>query len=281
MKKTLLIAAATLAAGVIAAQADSPVYSQNIVGYVNVNCASGGATPLSTPLDIVDSMGITNVATNVLSNPFNVGIGNGPLDNSMLLVWTGTKYQNYLFDANPDDAAALGQTFTGITDSYGNFVTPPVLGNGKGYFLIYNQITGFAPSNTVTYVGTVRGSVTGGLSNAVTITSSPMTSLTASGLPLGGGLLTGLGLTNLLAQGSLDSCTAQIPKINAKGLVAGYTVYLFDSNPQDAVDLGQTYTGITDLYGNFVPEPIITTGEAFLIINQGGTPLTWAQQVTF
>ena len=33
--KTLLLAAATLAIGVVCSQADAPIYSQNVVGYVN------------------------------------------------------------------------------------------------------------------------------------------------------------------------------------------------------------------------------------------------------
>ncbi len=39
MKKTLLIAAAALVAGVISS--DAQVYSANIVGYVNVACPAG------------------------------------------------------------------------------------------------------------------------------------------------------------------------------------------------------------------------------------------------
>ena len=39
--KTLAIAAATLAVGAISSQAQSPVYSQNVVGYVNVTITNG------------------------------------------------------------------------------------------------------------------------------------------------------------------------------------------------------------------------------------------------
>ncbi len=280
MKKTLLMAAAALAAGIISSQAQ-PVYSQNIVGYVNVNTKSGGATPLSTSLDMVDAGGNTNNATNVLSNPFNAGIGNGPLDASQLIVWNSTKFKVYLFDANPADAALLGQTFTGITDVNGNFVTPPVLGNGQGYYLFYTQIPGFPATNTVTFVGTVRGSITGGLSNTVVLASSPVTSFAASGLPLGGGLLTSLQLTNLLASGALDGDAIQVPKINVNGVAAGYNIYLFDSIPGDAVLLGQTFTGITDVNGNFVPEPVIPVGGSFLFQNNNGVSLNWKQQVSF
>ena len=276
--KSLLIAAATLAVGIISTQAQ--VYSQNIVGYVNLTSISGGATPLSTSLDMIDSNGNTNSATNILVNVFDVGIGNGPLDNSQLIIWNGTKFQTYYFDANPDDAAALSQTFTGITDVNGNFVTPPTLGVGKGYYLLYSQVSGFPSVRTNMYVGSVRGATDFGVSNNIVIPPSPLVSFTASGIPVGGGVLTGLGLTNLLATGALDSCNIQVPKIIG-GTAHGYTTYYFDSNPQDAIDQSQAYTGMTDVNGSFLPEPVIPTGGSFIFVNGSGTTLTWNQKVVF
>jgi hypothetical protein len=277
--KTLLIAtAAALAVGIISSQAQA-VYSQNIVGYVN-RVAPQGATPLSTSLDLVDSFGNTNnSATNALQNPYNATIGNGPLDSSELIVYTGTKFKAYLFDANPADAAALGQGYTGVTDQSGNFVPAPNLGNGVGYYLLYSQVSGFPASNTVTQVGSVRGATSTGITNTVVLPSSPFTSFAASGLPLGGGFLTGLQFTNLLSQGVLDSCEIQVPKINANGVAQGYTVYLFDSNPADAAALSQPFTGITDQSGNFVTEPQIPVGGSFVFQNGSGAPINLVQTV--
>jgi hypothetical protein len=183
----------------------------------------------------------------------------------------------YLFDANPADAAALGQTFTGITDVNGNFVTPPTLGNGTGYYLKYSQISGFPTNYIATVAGSVRGVTSTTISNSVAITVNPVISLIGSGLPLGGGLLTDLQLTNLLSQGVLDGDEIQIPKLNVAGNLAGYTVYLFDSNPADAAALGQTYTGITDANGNFVTQPILPVGASFLFQNPNGVALNWTQ----
>jgi len=277
--KALLIAAATLAVGVLSSNAQ--VYSQNIVGYVNLNAKSGGATPMSTPLDVVDSNSITNAATNVLQNPFNPVIGNGPLDASTLLVYTATGFKTYYFDANPADAVALGQTFTGITDAGGNFIPGPVLGNGKGYYLIYSQITGFPATNTATIVGNVRNtsSVSTVISNTVVIPGSPLITFVASGLPIAGGVLTDLGLTNLLAAGVLDGNNIQVPVI-LNGVAHGYTTYYFDSNPADATSQGQAFTGVTDASGSFLPQPIIPVGGNFLFVNQNAVPLTWSQVIT-
>jgi hypothetical protein len=61
MKKTLLIAAAALVAGVVSSQAQ--VYSANIVGYVNVVCTNAQLELLANPLD--DG---TNTANSILAS---------------------------------------------------------------------------------------------------------------------------------------------------------------------------------------------------------------------
>ena len=68
MKKTLLIAAATLAAGVISIQAQ--VYSQNIVGYMNQTLVPGYANLCNT-FDI----GTGNTLTNMIQNVPVCGVG--------------------------------------------------------------------------------------------------------------------------------------------------------------------------------------------------------------
>ena len=59
MKKTLLMAAAALAAGIITSQAQ-PVYSQNIVGYVNQTFVSGYVN-VANPLDNGGGNSLTNI----------------------------------------------------------------------------------------------------------------------------------------------------------------------------------------------------------------------------
>jgi len=194
MKKTLLIAAAALAASVITSQAQ--VYSQNIVGYVN-NIITPGYNAFSVQLDGVDGNGFTNSVTNVFPNVFDAGVGNGPLDGSTMYTWTGTAFHATFFDANPADASAQSQVFTGTTDAGGNFIQLPPLTNGEAVYLSFSPIAGFGNNYTNTVVGAVRGVLPTVISNTVVIPITPVHSLVGSGLPVGGGIMTGLGFTNV------------------------------------------------------------------------------------
>jgi len=79
--KTLLIAAATLAVGAITSQAQ--VYSQNIVGYVNIPLVSG-YNMVSVPVDS-DGTGTNNTVISVLGT-------NVLANNSKVLIWTGSSF---------------------------------------------------------------------------------------------------------------------------------------------------------------------------------------------
>jgi hypothetical protein len=78
--KTLLIAAAALAAGVMSSQAQ--VYSQNIVGYINVPLAAG-YTLVANQLDL-DGTGTNNGLYTVL--------GTNLPPNTQVLAWNGSGY---------------------------------------------------------------------------------------------------------------------------------------------------------------------------------------------
>jgi len=202
--KTLLIAAAALAAGVISSQAQ--VYSQNIVGYVNTP-AVVGFTAMANPLG-----NSNNSATNLFDTT------SGANDGSVLYIWTGTKYSQVQFDST--------QT-TGFSDAVsGNTVAAPILPPGVG-FLFNNQNA----SNTVTYVGTVTVGGPGASTNVVGLTTNILSSHTlyvfpASVLPVGGGISSVLGIVNV--GGSLDGSIVLVPKITA-GVVHGYSQIQFDS----------------------------------------------------
>src|ERR1035437_8975970 len=66
MKKTLLMAAAALAAGIITSQAQ--VYSQNIVGYVNLPLTNGVFSVVSPALSN-DTTGTNNTISSVFTTP--------------------------------------------------------------------------------------------------------------------------------------------------------------------------------------------------------------------
>ncbi len=125
MKKTLLIAAAALAAGVISTQAQ-PVYSQNVVGYVNQKFVGGQYTQVSVPL----SVSSTNSAEEVFP-VLQAG--------DAILIWTGVSYDTYTYFAQGSwlypDGVTLGAA--------------PQLKVGQGLFFQASA------TETNTYVGSV------------------------------------------------------------------------------------------------------------------------------
>jgi hypothetical protein len=138
MKKTLLIAAAALVAGVISS--DAQVYSANIVGYVNAVCPANQLVLLSNPLD-----NGTNTANDLLASLPN---------KSALETWNGSG-------------------FTVITKTSTGFAGNPALPVGTGFFvksvsLFTNTFVGNVvpnpggnqssvnlPANTLVLVGSV------------------------------------------------------------------------------------------------------------------------------
>ena len=239
------MALAALAAGVLSSNAQ-PVYSANIVGYVNIPVTSG---------------------FNTIANPLNNSIGNsltniippGPaFDGSVVSLWNGTTYVSYVIDS----------TFpTGVADPGDNFaVTPPVLNPGQAFFV--NNTVG---SNTVTLVGSVAigGPGPGSVGLATnTLTSSPVQSFSASIIPVGGGLASALQFTNAANPAAFDGCVVSVPHITG-GIITGFDVVIFDSTFP---------TGFGDPGDNFaVPEPVISVGKGFFFNNTLGSPVQWKQ----
>jgi len=247
MKKTLLIAAAALAAGVISTQAQG-VYSQNIVGYVNIP-AVVGYTAMANPL----SSG-SNSATNLFD------VTTGANDGSIILQWAGTHYSQTMFDSTKT---------TGFTDAATGTqsVPAPILAPGKG-FLFNNQNS----SNVVTFVGTVA---VGGLGASTNVVGAATNVLSAGTLyvfpsaiiPVGGGVSSVLGIVN--TGGILDGSLILVPKI-VNGVTKGYTQKMYDSSKS---------TGFTDAATGLqtVAEPVIPVGGSFLFSNQSGADYVWIQ----
>jgi hypothetical protein len=159
--KTLLLAVGALAAGLVTSQAQ-PVYSANVVGYVNVTVTNNGYTSLTTPVDY-DGTGLNDTVTNLF--------GTNLPSHSIVEVWNGSSF---------------------ISDGFSSKSGPPVWSNpnlnlapGLGYY-IYN------PSNfvvNITYVGTV---LQGNLTNMV-IGTTGQYSMLGSMVPVASPLQTGLG----------------------------------------------------------------------------------------
>jgi hypothetical protein len=179
MRKTLLIAAATLAAGVIAAQADA-VYSQNIVGYYNVTIPGlSGSTGFY-----------------IVANQFNVGSSNGLNEmfasgglasdvngttNSTVYIWRpdAQVYATYQYFNAADAAAdASGGTYAngaGFYDGSGNYATP-IIAPGSSVF-IQNLAAGSLTVpivGSIPQVGTNLISMKGSAAGALNLVSAPI-----------------------------------------------------------------------------------------------------------
>lgn len=247
MKKTLLIAAAALAASIISSEAQ--VYSQNIVGYVNIP-TKPGYTSMANPL---------GNGNNSATNFFDTVSGNS--DGNIILTWTGTRYAQVQIDSGSS---------TGFSDPNTSAVKPaPILAPGTGY--LFNNTTA---SNTVTYVGTVVVGGSGASTNVVGTVTNVLSSgttyiLPSSILPIGGGITSVLQLQN--PAGALDGCLVLIPNINAAGAIHGYVTVQFDSG---------SGTGFSDPNTSAPkPEPVIGVGQSFLFSNTTGSPILWIQSL--
>jgi hypothetical protein len=138
MKKTLLITAGLLAAGVISSQAQ--VYSANIVGYVNVVCPANTLVLASNPLD--DG---TNQANDLLS---------GLPNKSTIQLWNGTGFTAVSktstgFAGNPSIPVGTGffvKSASNFTNTFVGNVVPAPGGN---------QSTSALPANALVLVGSV------------------------------------------------------------------------------------------------------------------------------
>jgi hypothetical protein len=143
--KTLLIAAAALAAGLVSSQAQT-VYSANVVGYANVVIKGGGDyTLVANPLDDGNGNQLTNLITTLPNK-------------SQVITWNGTGYN------------------TAITESGGAWPTSVSLPPGMGFF-VKNGIAS-SPDVTNTFVGSVvvavGSSVTNTLAAGYSLAGSPI-----------------------------------------------------------------------------------------------------------
>jgi hypothetical protein len=138
MKKTLLIAAAALVAGIVSSNAQ--VYSANIVGYVNVAAPANTFTLMANPLD--DG---TNQANDLL----------GTIPNRATVeLWSGTSFTSYTktssgFAVNPSIPVGTG-FFVKATANFTNTFVGNVVPAPGG-----NQATNSLPANQFALVGSI------------------------------------------------------------------------------------------------------------------------------
>jgi len=229
--KTLLIAAAALAAGVISSQAQ--VYSQNIVGYVNASTAVGGTFALTVPFVV----GVSNGANEVwpLVSPGNPSIPDG----SELLLWTGSAYTAYFSDSGSSSLWDDGNQVP-ITQA-------PVLPVGKAFFLLP------AAGTTNTFVGAVA--VNTGTTNTMPLAVGG-TYFVAPVVPYGGSI------TNGTAAGGGPALSSN------NGLPDGSELLIWTGNSYTAYFSDSGSASLWD-DGNQVPianAPTVSVGQGFFLL---------------
>ena len=261
MKKTLLIAAAALAAGIISTQASS-VYSQNIVGYANLVINGGGAytqvvNPFSTTTNDVEQL---------------ITLQGG----ETVYIWHDTGYYVYVFQQG-----AVGGGFPSDWTDGGGVTIPGNLGDGgTGGAFTFVPAPQMTPGQAVfinegapTFTNTISGNV--------------ITSNTNSPTPInGGGAYTQFGSV-VPVGGDLETNSVVGLPLNGGETVyiwhnTGYYVYQFQQGavgggfPSDWTDGGGVTIpnhlgdGGTGGAFTFVPNPQITVGGAVFYNNPGG-----------
>jgi hypothetical protein len=232
--KTLLIAAAALAVGIISSEAQ--VYSQNIVGYANVPCNDGQSYYM-------------------LQCPFIVGVSNGANevfgtnlpDTSLVMVWSP--------DANAFTVATYdGSQNNGIYWYLEDDSTPgpaPILLPGQGFFL-FTQGT-----CTNTFAGTVA--VASGGTNTMAIATATEYYMVGSTIPYSGYV------SNVVAGTSVGINLNGLPDTSFLQLwdepSGTYTTYVYDAS-QGANKWFQSDDATPG------PCPSVTVGQAFYLFPQ-------------
>ena len=235
MRKTLLIAAAALAAGVISSQAQ--VYSQNVVGYVNLQLTNGVLALVSPALDL-DGKGTNNTVSTVFPTP-TIG--------DTVFVFNGSGYDtlNYAVVGAGRPPVYTTNWFLGVTPSAGYKINP-----GVGVFYLP------AANETNTQVGNVLQGTN--ILNAY-FPAGGNIALVSSQVPIGGGLTSVLGYNPSLGD---------TVYIYDNG---GYDVYNYTS-----VGSGRPPVYHTNWYLGVTPgEPVIGVGQGFWLLPASNT--NWSQ----
>jgi len=267
MRKTLLITAAALAAGIISTQAQ--VYSQNIVGYVNVTVPANGYQLIGHQLDIGDG-------TNGISTVFSTGLNSDPngSTNSQILLWNFAvqQYQTLYYFTAADATADFftTETQTGWYDQGGNFYNTP-LPPGDSAF-IYNP--GNPGALTVTMTGTVPQAtnvytIQPGY-NLVDLTDPVVTNLVGGA---GSGGFTGTSDPNGVNNDQLLTWQTGVQQYQ--------TLYYFTAADATAnFFTTETQTGFYDQGGNFYPEAL-PVGAGFFINHVVAGTEYWTNSFSF
>ncbi|MGA2243152.1 MAG: hypothetical protein ABSH11_14095 [Verrucomicrobiota bacterium] len=247
--KTLLIASAALAAGILACSAQT--YSQNVVGYANIQTLTGGNQyMLACPFAIGSSNGANEI--------FGLNLPSG----SQIQTWDSgsSTFSTVIFDTS--DPQGLGSDApVWYTDNDWDAATIPTLPPGQGFFLTPNGPV------TNTFAGAVAVAV--GTSNQMVLPTGGNSYMVGSVVPYAGDVTNGTASTGGPNLNGLPS-GSQIQTWNSGS--SAYTTIIYDtSDPQGLGTDAPVWYQDNDWDG--APCPSVTVGQAFFIIPNA--PYTW------
>lgn len=235
--KTLLIAAAALAFGLATSQAQ--VYSQNVVGYVNVPLTNGVFSVVAPTLDL-DGTGVNNTVSTVFTTP---AIGD------IVYVFNGTGYDtlSYIVEGSGHPVVYVTNWFNGS----GNVASGYSINPGVSVFYLP------AANETATLVGNVLQSTN--LVNTY-FPAAGHFQLLSSKAPISGGLTSVLGYTPTIGDNVYiyDNGHYDIYSYIVEG--SGHPV---------------TYTTNWFNGAGAVQEPVINVGQGFWMLPAGSS--SWSQ----
>jgi len=249
IKKTLLVAAATLAAGIISSQAQ--VYSQNVVGYANIATPTVGKDYLITvPFAIGTSNGVNEV------------FGSSLPAFSSLLIWGGTGYTTYVYDNTDPAGLGAGAPVWYQSDDFTPAVPIPTVPVGQGFFLIP------AGPLTNTFAGAVAVSV--GTSNIMSLATVGHDYLVAPVVPYGGAVTNG---NNSTGGPNLNNLPAFTSLLLWNG--NGFVTVIYDNTDPAGLGANAPLWYQSDDFTPYVDPasglntPTISVGQGFFIIPAG------------
>jgi hypothetical protein len=236
--KTLLVAAAALAATVISSEAQT-VYSANVVGYVNQTLAGNSAFTLITP-----PLQGSNKTASVESLMPCLDAGD------TVYIWTGSGYYSSTYYGGPD--GFLTPPLDWI-DQFNITTNSPSVTMGQGFY--YSTQSGNQETNTFT--GTVI------TTNSIALAGNSAFTLVGSTPPIAG---------------SLESTNFNLPFDAGDTIYVwtGNSYYSstyyggpdgFLTPPLDWIDQNNVTTNA----------PVVTVGQGFFYSTQSGNAATWNQ----
>lgn len=237
--KTLLIAAAALAAAVTSSNAQTTVYSQNIVGYVN----QAFNTTYGSYFIVAPLAGTTNTVESLMASALQSG--------DDILQWNGSGY-TIAYYIGPGNGNPVGQDWDDVNF---NPIASPTISSGQGFF--YQTQSGAVETNT--WTGTCV------LSNSIALTTPYATYA--------------LGSTPPVAGAADDANTINLPLQSGDDVLvyngSGYNIFYY-IGPGNGNPVGQNWD---DANFNPTTSPNFSVGQAFFYQTQSGSVETWQQNL--